>query len=182
MPARPFARLFVALAAVALSAGAAAQSMKPGLWEVRQQPQLDAQQQAQMDQARQQMAAMPPEQRKQMEAMMAQRGASVDLTGGGVTVKVCVTKEQAARDAPPVDDRGDCKQDFKRDGAVIHTRFECSKPPSKGEGEITLASPEAYSMQMRVTGERGGQPATMVLTGQGRWIGTDCGAVKPASR
>ena len=182
MRAGQIVRSWIALSAVAFAGVAAAQSLKPGLWEVRQQPQLDPQQQAQMDQARQQLAALPPEQRKQMEAMMAQRGASVDLAGGGTTVKVCITKEQAARDAPPLDDRADCKQDFKRDGAVIRTRFECSKPPSKGEGEITLASPEAYSMQMRVTGERGGQPATMVLTGQGRWIGTDCGAVKPASR
>jgi hypothetical protein len=173
--------LFVALSALALAGGAMAQTMKPGLWEVRQQPQLDAQQQAQMDQARQQMAAMPPEQRKQMEAMMAQRGMSVDLAGGGTTVKVCITKEQASRDAPPVDDRGDCKQSVKRDGAVIHTRFECSKPPSKGEGEITLSGPEAYSMQMRVTSERGGKPATMVMKGQGRWLGTDCGNVKPRS-
>jgi hypothetical protein len=174
------ARALVALAILILSCVASqAQTMKPGLWEVRHQAQLDPQQQAQMDEARKEMAAMPPDQRKMMESMMAQRGMSADMAGGGMMVKVCVTKEQAERDAPPVDDRTDCKHDVKRDGKVIHTRFECSKPPSQGEGDITMTSPEAYSMKMRVTSQRDGKAQTMAMSGEGRWLGSECGAIKP---
>ena len=95
-----------------------------------------------MDEARKADGGLPPDQRKMMESMMAQRGMSVDVTGGGgVTMKICVTREQAERDVPPVNDSADCKQTMQRDGKVIHTRFECTKPPSQGEGDITLTSP-----------------------------------------
>ncbi len=80
--------------------------MKPGLWEIHQQTQLDPAQQAQMDEARQQMAALLPEQSKRMESMLAQRGISIDMTGNGMTMKVCVSKEQAERDEPPFDEKG----------------------------------------------------------------------------
>lgn len=153
--------------------------MKPGLWEIRQQTQLDPAQQAQRDEAREQMAALPPEQRKMMESMMAQRGMSIDMTGNGMTMKVCVSKEQAARDEPPIDEKGNCKHDVKRNGNVIHTRFECSDPPSKGEGDVTITSPQAYAMKMRVTTQDDGKPQTMVMNGTGRWLGADCGNIKP---
>lgn len=174
-------RALVALAILALPCAASrAQGIRPGLWEVRQQPQLDPAQKAQMDEARQQMAALPPDQRKMMESVMAQRGMSVDITGGGgATMKICVTPEQAQRDAPPVNDSADCKHTLQRDGKVLHTRFECTKPPSHGEGDITLNSPEAYSMKMRVTTQRDGRPQTMSMNGEGRWLAAECGDIKP---
>ncbi len=50
---------YTALATLALlSLAAHAQTMKPGLWEIKQQPQLDAKRQAQLDEARKQMAKM----------------------------------------------------------------------------------------------------------------------------
>lgn len=173
-------RLVALASLVVVCTASQAQNMKPGLWEIQQQMQLDPALQAQMDEARQQMAAMPPDQRKAMESMMAQRGMSIDLKGGGTTMKVCVSKEQAERDEPPVTDKGDCKHDIKRSGNVVHTRFECSNPPSKGEGDVTLTSPQAYAMKMRVTSQRDGKPQTMTMNGTGRWLGADCGNIKPS--
>ncbi|WP_431266072.1 hypothetical protein ACQ859_12630 [Roseateles chitinivorans] len=69
----------VLLAAAAMTASA--QDFKPGLWEIRQKPQLDPQRQAQMEQMQKQMAALPPEQRKQMESMMSQHGVSMNFQG-----------------------------------------------------------------------------------------------------
>src|SRR4051794_26771635 len=68
-----------ALAALALAAfctGASAQqNMKPGLWEITTNMKSAS---GEMEKARaqmqQQMASMPPEQRKQMEDMMAKQG------------------------------------------------------------------------------------------------------------
>lgn len=156
-----------------------AQSMKPGLWEIRQQTQLDPEQQVQMEEARKQMAALPPDQRKMMESMMAQRGMSIDMAGGGTAMKVCVSKEQAERNEPPVNDQNDCKHDMQRKGNVIQMRFECGDPPSKGDGNVTITSPQAYSMAMRVTTQRDGKPHTMNMNGTGRWLNADCGALKP---
>ena len=57
----------------------AQQRLQPGLWEQSMVMQNDKVNQA-MAQMQQQMAAMPPEKRKQMEAMMAKQGVSM---GGG---------------------------------------------------------------------------------------------------
>ena len=61
--------LIVGLLLAAGVVSASAQDFKPGLWEIRQKPQLDPQRQAQMEQMQKQMAALPPEQRRQMESM-----------------------------------------------------------------------------------------------------------------
>ena len=59
-----------------LAAPVFAGDMKAGLWEVKTTKQVvDGQDmQAQMRQMQQQMASLPPEQRKQMEAMMGRQG------------------------------------------------------------------------------------------------------------
>ena len=71
---------------------AAAQDFKPGLWEIKQKPELDPQRQAQMEQMQKQMAALPPEQRKQLESMMSKNGVSMNFQGGELTLKGAVIK------------------------------------------------------------------------------------------
>ncbi|HEU4460293.1 MAG TPA: DUF3617 domain-containing protein [Methylibium sp.] len=171
-------RLFALAVVAAAPAVVSAQSLKPGLWEVQNRMQLDAAQQKQMDEMRKQMAAMPEAQRKQIEQMLAQQGAGVDVAGGGTKVRLCLTKDDVARDTPPVDARTDCSYDGKRNGATQQVRYVCTKPPSQGEIEVTTVSPERYTMKM--TGTAGaGKPVAM--QGEGRWLAADCGDVKPAS-
>ena len=55
----------------------------------------------------------------------------------------------------------------------------CTKPPSTGEGQVTFTSPEAYSMKMVVTSESRGKPEKMNMEGGGKWLGADCGNIKP---
>jgi hypothetical protein len=50
---------------------AAAQNMKPGLWEMSTQMKGDGQMGAAMAEAQKELANMPPEQRKMMQDMMA---------------------------------------------------------------------------------------------------------------
>eukprot|EP01036_Dinobryon_divergens_P043480 gene43480-57883_t len=79
---------------------AAAQNIKPGLWEITNQMQgaPGSKADAAMAQMQKQMAAMSPEQRKMVEDMMAKKGLQIGSTpGGGMAVKVCVTPEMAAR-------------------------------------------------------------------------------------
>jgi hypothetical protein len=164
------------LAAAAL--GAQAQTMKPGLWEVQQQMQMDEKQRKQMDEMRKQMAAMPPEQRKMMEDMMARQGLGVDLASGTQKVKLCLTKEDVTRDTPPVDQRKDCSYDGSRSGATQTIKYRCTKPASQGVIEIVGAGPERYTMKMNGTDEKG---RPFAMQGEGRWLAADCGNVKPAS-
>jgi len=168
-----FAAAFTALPA-------AAQNMKPGLWEV--QSKMGGEQGAQMAaaqaQMQQQMASMPPEQRKMIQDIMAGKGISMSPgTGGGMAVRVCITKEMAARNEAPTQ-RDDCKQEqFQRNGNTTKFKFTCSNPPSSGEGTVTFNSPESYTMHMKMTGGR--QPGTMTMDAQGKFISSDCGSVKP---
>jgi hypothetical protein len=167
----------VALAAACLPAGA--QSLKPGLWEINNKmggnPQLD---QA-MAEMQKQMAAMPPDQRKQMEAMMAQRGVRVaPSSGGGMAVQMCMTKEMVERNDVPMQD-GCRMTNQQRSGKTMKMAFACTNPPSSGEGEVTFTSPEAYSSKMTLRTVQQGKPETMTMEGTGKWLGADCGSVKP---
>ena len=110
-------RLILAVAPLLVTVhSASAQNMKPGLWEhsFTMKSQSGKMEQG-MAELQKQIAAMPPEKRKQMEQMMAQSGVAM---GSKVNVvKVCVTPEDAARmDMPKFNDQ--CKQEvIKRSAA-----------------------------------------------------------------
>lgn len=171
------------LALLLLTPLAWAEGMKPGLWEMKQAAQLSPERQAQMEKAQKAMANMPAAQRQMMEQMMAQRGVSLNLGagGGGISIKSCITPEQAARHQAPVGHEGRCTQDTKRDGTVVRAHFVCTDPASEGDATITFSSPEAFTTQVQVRRvTAAGKPETMSMQGEGRWLGADCGDVKPA--
>jgi hypothetical protein len=65
--------------------------MKPGLWEINNK--------SGGGQGGEAMAEMPPEQRKQMEAMLAQRGVRMAPgAGGGMTREMAERNEVPTRD------------------------------------------------------------------------------------
>jgi hypothetical protein len=170
----------VAAALAAFVGAAGAQSLKPGLWEINQKMQMSGAQGDQMAQMRQQMANMPPEQRKMMEEMMASRGIKMDPGGpgggGGMAIQMCMTREMAERNEVPTQS-GDCKTTQQsRSGKTMKMAFTCSNPPSSGEGEVTFASPQAYSMKMTVTQ---GTSEKMNMEATGKWLKADCGTIRP---
>ena len=166
--------------AVALSTqGVFAQTQAPGLWEHSFTMKSDD---GKMDKAmaemQKQMAAMPPEQRKQMEAAMASRGVKVGA--GGTSVKVCVTKEEAAKPPEARMSAGNCTQkDIQCSGNTMKFKFECTQPPSTGEGEMSFVSDKAYTGKTTVTSQVAGRPQQMNIEMQGKWLASDCGDVKP---
>jgi hypothetical protein len=173
-------KIVLAAAALAAAGTASAQSqMKPGLWEITHKTQSSSgQMEQQMAQMQQQMANMPPEQRKMMEEMMAQRGMKIGA-GGGMTMKICMTKEMVERHEMPTN-RGECKSTQQAmSGNSMKVAFTCVNPPSSGEGQFTFNSSEAYNMKMVVHTTMQGKPETMNMEGSGKWLGADCGAVKP---
>jgi hypothetical protein len=176
----------LAAAALALASSAvAAQTMKPGLWEMQHRMQGDTEMNAQMEQARKQLAAMPPEKRKQMEEMMAKHGVKMDFGAGGsaLTAKVCLTEEDVKRDAMPTDMEGKCTYDWKKSGNTVKSAFTCTNPVSNGTGEWTIASAERYTMKMDVTSQdKSGKPRAMKMNGEGKWLGADCKGLMPISK
>ena len=179
-------RLIVSTAALALLAGmaggaSAQQKMRPGLWEhsVNMKSQ-SGQMEAAMAEMQKSLASMPPEQRKQMEQMMAQQG--VGMGPKGQTVKVCITKEQADLDNVPQQEG--CTQKVQRvDASTMKVAFACKggqgQPPSSGEGTITMQGPTAYTGQFRFKTQNQGKPEQIDMAQSGKWLSENCGAIKP---
>jgi hypothetical protein len=170
---------------IALSAAAQAPvKLRAGLWEQSMQVSSQGGQiEAAMKEAQAAMANMPPEQRKMMEQMMAARGMSVDIPGR--SVRVCMTAEDVARDSLPPPQDG-CTQSARRTGNTWNISFQCpardGQPPSSGTGTVTLESPTAYSGQFVVNTAIDGKRDKVTMTSKGRWLGADCGSVRPAPR
>lgn len=172
-------RVLFSLAVALSTQGAFAQTQAPGLWEHSfTMKSDDGKMEKTMAEMQKQMAAMPPEQRKQMEAAMASRGVKVGA--GGTSVKVCVTKEEAAKPPEARMSAGNCTQkDIQRSGNTMKFKFECTQPPSTGEGEMSFVSDKAYTGKTTVTSQVAGRPQQMNMEMQGKWLASDCGDVKP---
>jgi hypothetical protein len=170
-------------ACVLVSAEASAQTrMRPGLWEhsftMKSQ---SGQMEKAMSDMQQQMASMPPEQRKMMEEMMAKQG--MNMGAQGRSVRMCITKEQAERDELPQQD-GSCNQQVvQRSSNMIKVKFTCTgNPPASGESEVTFSSPTAYTGKSIVNTTVDGRPERMMMDQTGKWLSPDCGNVKPMKR
>jgi len=173
----------IILCAVLSAVPAAAETMKPGLWEINNKMggEAGSQMAAAQAQMQEQLASMPPEQRKMIQEMMAKQGVNA-APDGGISVRICVTKEMAERNQPPASNQGDCKQEqMERSGNTTKFKFTCTNPPSSGEGEVTLHNPESYSMKMNVTSQstQSGRTGNMTMDAEGKFISSDCGSVKP---
>ena len=179
-----YARIaLTSLALVACSAGVSAQSIKPGLWEITTQMQSGSgKMNDAMAQAQKAMESMPPEQRKMVQDMMAKQGVQMGVgAGGGMTVKVCLTPEMVERNELG-SQKGDCTHtNSARSGNTMKFSFVCTQPPSNGEGTVTFNSNESYAVHMTSNATIRGQAEKMEMQSNGRWLGGDCGNIKPIS-
>jgi len=185
---RPSLAAFIVVTVAALLAGAPAQAQKlaPGLWEHSMtMKSSDPRMNEGMARMQKELAAMPPEQRQQMEAMMAAQGMNLGMAAGAggpaIVAKVCLTPEQAARDEMPALSEGDCKQtSMQRSGNTLRMKFACTgKRQATGEGEYTLDGPKAHRGRTMIDTQEGGKTVRMEMNHTGRWLAGDCGAVKP---
>lgn len=171
--------LILAHLCVLLAGTAQAQSLQPGLWEMNTRAaQGDAGMGQALAQMQQQMAQMPPEQRKQMQAMLAQQGMAVDVGSGGIRSKICITPEMARDDHVVPPQQGDCKTSTpQRSGNTITVRYECRQPVMKGQSTITLSSSKAYSVHSENVVQQDGKRTTTAMDVDARWLSSDCGGL-----
>lgn len=165
-------------ALLALPAGA--QTMKPGLWELNSKVgSPDRRMQSAMAEMQKQLASMPAEQRQAMQQMLERNGVQMNIgAGGALTTRLCMTKEMIQRKEFPVQE-GDCRQKVTQQSASkMKIAFSCTRPPTSGEGELTLDSDTSYRAKMHIQGADGGtQAVDMDVTG--KWLGSDCGKLRP---
>lgn len=172
--------LVPALALILLAAPALAGDMKAGLWEMKTIRQVvDGQDmQAQMRQMQQQMAGLPPEQRKQMEAMMGRQGIGM---GAGGAMRMCISEEMAKRDAPVLDPDGQCQPaKVSRSGNTVRYEIDCMMEGrrSQGKGESTFSGNSVHSRMDMVTMDASGRH-TMQSESQMTYLGPDCKGLAP---
>ena len=157
-----------------------AQVGKAGLWEVTTKLGGSAEMDTAMAQMQQQMANMPAEQRKQMEAMLAKQGMSMTSTPGGVLSKMCLTNDMVERSLMPTQTQGDCTSTSSNKSSTGLTfRFTCASPASSGEGQYTFMGDSAYTMTMKINTPQQGKSTATTVASSGKWLGSDCGNIKP---
>ena len=174
-------RLSVACAAALLGGAALAQShLKPGLWEETVTSKTDnAQANAAMEQMKQRLAAMSPEQRAAMEKMMG--GHAMPGSGAPNVIRVCITKEQAQRNFAP-DSNGHCtRTNVSTSGNTTKFDFSCVSAHSTitGHGAFTNLGDSAFAVS--TTADTVSTKMTMHIQSDiaGKFVSSDCGDVKP---
>lgn len=157
-------------------------NIRPGLWEVTSTsesngaPPISAEQKAQMDAA---MARMSPEMRAKIEASR-KRQAEPHVS------KSCVTKEEL--DKPM--DFGEKVEDnctrnvIKSTSTVQEVHVDCTMGARKSSATIHIEAPTpiAWTGTMDVTVANAGLDIKVTNNLSGKWLGPDCGDVKPRSQ
>jgi hypothetical protein len=166
--------------ALALPVGA--QTMKPGLWEMSNKvSSADAGTQSALAHVQEQLANMSPEQRQSIQDLMQRNGVQINVgAGGALQTKMCLTREMIERREFAVEE-GNCRHKLTpTSGNHMRVAFTCTRPAASGEGEMTIDTPGSYRAHMRVRGTDGNNQ-TVEMDVAGRWLGAECGSVRPVS-
>lgn len=175
-------KVFGLFLTLAIAVPCSAQTMKPGLWDINTlMKSADGEMEKAMAGMQEALASMPPEQRKQMEDMMAKQGVKMGAgSGGALNTKVCMSKEMVERNSFPMNNRAGCSE---QRGPLVNGKmkasYRCTNPPSSGEAEFTFKGDTAFAMTMHSTTTVAGKSEKMSMESAGRWLGADCGNIKP---
>ncbi len=162
----------------AVTAVSAAEStvppIKPGLWQVQSEHLIDGKK---APDPSEQLKALSPEVRKQLESSMRQYG--IDTRGGPGQTKMCLTRE-ALDQGRWQGQQGACKTEFtSRSDSVWTWHSTCTQPPAESDGEATFQSPERYSVKIKTKMSLLGTSQASAMSMTGQWLGADCGDLKP---
>lgn len=154
-----------------------AQQILPGLWEFSSGDiQVDGQKMPGMDEMLAQMQNLPTEQRRMMEEMLAAQGVKL----GGRGVQICLSKAQVEAGELPFQDDPTCTQEItERNDKLWKFRFEC--PDAKGQGETRFLSEKEFISTVESEYRQGAETGTSRIESHAKWVGEDCGTLKPAS-
>ena len=147
--------------------------IKPGLWQVQMEREVDGQKMPGMSER---LKNMTPEKRAQFEAMMKQHGIA---TGGGGGSQVCYTSESLEH-SPWTDPQMDCKPTFtSRTSSAWKWHTSCPKLSLESDGEAIFINSENYTVKSTSVTNMGDKVRNSTTTVTGKWVSADCGDVKP---
>lgn len=169
-------------AALALWAGAVHVShaqtplagQEPGLWEVRL---VEGDSLASLALGVQQtLQNLPEAQRRQLERLMGKGGVMLPTV-----IRHCLTPEMARRDirAELAAREVECSElDWQESADGGRFSFVCRNRDGDwtGQGRITDAAPKRFRSEAQVQGRYRGQPVSLDMKHEARWLGPDCQA------
>ncbi|MFZ4876753.1 DUF3617 domain-containing protein [Janthinobacterium sp. Mn2066] len=151
--------------------------IKPGLWQIdNKMSSPDAATDNAMGMVLQQLGNLPPDQRKQLEAMAASNGVAMPTVGadGAVRVTACVTPAMAARQQIPTGQPGNCQSNNQPIAGGMQVAFSCTNPKSSGTGKVVFNGDQAFNMQLNVTTSARGMPEQVNVASTGKWLSASC--------
>jgi hypothetical protein len=124
------------------------------------------------------MARLPPEARARMADAMKARGVSMPDANGAT--KVCLTKDmfESGRWQQMAADSG-CTSSYSTLGTTWKFHSSCTALKSESDGETVFSSTESYRTKVTTTATVAGKTNTTTRIVQAKWLGADCGDVKP---
>lgn len=196
--------LFVIAGLMAVNSAAQVKvDMKAGLWQHAMkfegdgQAQFLALQQGQSEQLindlQAQLKNMPPEQRKMMEEALAQsksqagqmptyQSERMSFSKDGIITKDCITQAEIDKGWSPDAEEG-CTSTVTEVGK---NKFKLQQvcegdEVSSMNGEVTFLSTTQFSGKGTLKQTTNGKTYTLPVTLDGKWLGGECGAIKPQS-
>ena len=174
------ARLALVLSALAVAAAAIAPAqaqtvppIKPGLWEIKSEREVDGKK---APDPTEQMKNLPPEGRAKIEAAMKEKG--VGMGEGGMN-RVCLSRESLDKGSWQGQNEN-CKTEFTgRSTSSWKWHSVCTKPESESDGEALFANSENYTVKSHMKMKVQGQERMTTMTIQAKWMGNNCGDIKP---
>src|ERR1700681_3052123 len=146
--------------------------IKPGLWQVQMEREVNGQKMPDMSER---MKNMSPEKRAQFEAMMKEHGVGT----GGAGSQVCYTHETLEH-SPWADVQTDCKATFStRTSSAWKWHTSCPKSGYESDGEAIFTDPENYTVKSTSVSKFGDKVRNSSTTMTGKWLSSDCGNLKP---
>jgi hypothetical protein len=154
--------------------------VKPGLWEARMSAlDADGHEMAAPEQAA--FARLSPEARARMADALKARGLSMpDINGA---TKACLTKEMFESGMwQQMASEAGCTTNYSTlTGTSWKWHSSCTALKSESDGEAVFNSAESYRTKVTTTATVMGKTRTSTRIVQGKWLGADCGDIKPFS-
>src|SRR5579883_2829010 len=166
--------LGLAAALPALAADNTPLKVKPGLWEMTS----DSERSGTPPIPQQMLDKMSPEQRSKFEAAIQQ-----SMGPRHRVMKHCVTQADIDKGFEKMEhmSHGNCTQNVTSSTATLRAgSFSCAgAQDASGTYRFEALSPESVVGTWDMTMSNGGKTMNMKNAMQGKWLGADCGDVKP---
>lgn len=165
-----FCILILAAASCFAADGITPLDVKGGLWETTTTTEHSGMPSISADQ----LAKMPPDVRARVQGMSAPRTE---------TKQSCMTKEDVTKFGQNQDKS--CKMTIVTStGSKQEIQFDCDSAQSKSSGTMKIEAVDSTHVNSVIVikmNSSNGRNMDMKVTNSAKWLGTDCGNVKPAS-